>query len=65
MGGSVVVETVFSWPGIGSLLINGAKMRDYPIVIYGVMLISVAVTVMNTIVDLSYSLLDPRIRDNA
>ena len=65
VGGSVVVETVFSWPGIGSLLINGAKMRDYPIVIYGVMLISVAVTVMNTIVDLSYSLLDPRIRDNA
>ena len=65
VGGSVVVETVFSWPGIGSLLINGAKMRDYPIVIYGVMLISVAVTVMNTLVDLSYSFLDPRIRDNA
>lgn len=65
IGGSVVVETVFGWPGIGSLLINGAKMRDYPVIIYGVMLIAVAVTVMNTLVDLSYSLLDPRIRDNA
>lgn len=65
IGGSVVVETVFGWPGIGSLLINGAKMRDYPVIIYGVMLIAVAVTVMNTLVDLSYSFLDPRIRDNA
>ena len=65
IGGSVVVETVFAWPGIGSLLINGAKMRDFPIIIYGVMLISVAVTVVNTLVDILYSVLDPRIRDNA
>ncbi len=63
VGGSVVVEAVFAWPGIGSLLINGAKTRDYPVVIYGVMLISVAVTMMNLLVDLSYSVLDPRIRD--
>lgn len=65
IGGSVVVETVFSWPGVGSLLIGGAKMRDYPVVIYGVTLVAVAVTVANTLVDISYSLLDPRIRDNA
>lgn len=64
IGGSVVVETVFSWPGIGTLLINGAKMRDYPIIIYGVMLVAAAVTVINTLVDISYSALDPRIRDN-
>lgn len=65
IGGSVVVETVFAWPGIGSLLINGAKTRDYPVVIYGVMLISVMVTLMNMLVDISYALLDPRIRDEA
>ena len=65
IGGSVVVETVFSWPGIGTLIINAAKMRDYPIIIYGVMWISVAVTIMTLLVDLSYSLLDPRIRDNS
>ena len=65
IGGSVVVETVFSWPGIGTLIINAAKMRDFPIIIYGVMWIAVAVTFMNLMVDLSYSLLDPRIRDNA
>lgn len=65
IGGSVVVETVFSWPGIGTLIINAAKMRDYPIIIYGVMLIAAAVTFMTLVVDMSYSLLDPRIRDNA
>lgn len=65
IGGAVVVETVFSWPGVGTLLINGAKMRDYPIIIYGVMLISVCVTMMTLLVDISYSLLDPRIRDKA
>ena len=64
IGGSVVVETVFSWPGIGTLLIKAATMRDYPIIIYGVMLISVAITFVNMLVDLSYSALDPRIRDN-
>ncbi len=65
ISGSVVVETVFSWPGVGTLIINAAKMRDYPIILYGVMWISVAVTFMNMLVDISYSLLDPRIRDNA
>lgn len=65
IGGAVVVETVFSWPGVGTLLIKGAQLRDYPIVIYGVMLISVCVTMMTLLVDISYSLLDPRIRDNA
>jgi len=65
ISGSVVVETVFSWPGVGTLIISAAKMRDYPIILYGVMWISVAVTFMNMLVDISYSLLDPRIRDNA
>lgn len=64
IGGSVVVETVFGWPGIGSLLVGAAKSRDFPIIQYGVMLISIAVTLTNMLVDLSYAFLDPRIRDN-
>lgn len=64
IGGSVVVETVFAWPGIGSLIINAAKSRDFPIIQYGVVLISIAVTFTNMLVDLSYAFLDPRIRDN-
>jgi len=64
IGGSVVVETVFAWPGVGSLLVAAAKNRDFPVIQYGVMLISIAVTFTNMLVDLSYAFLDPRIRDN-
>lgn len=64
IGGSVVVETVFGWPGIGSLIVSAAKMRDFPIIQYGVMWIAIAVTMTNLLVDVSYALLDPRIRDN-
>lgn len=62
IGGSVVIETVFAWPGIGSLIITGAQSRDYPIVIYGVMLIAISVTFVNFFVDLLYMVVDPRIR---
>ena len=64
IGGMVVVETVFAWPGIGSLLISAAKNRDFPVVQYGIMICAVVVCVTNMLVDLSYALLDPRIRDN-
>lgn len=64
IGGSVVVETVFSWPGIGSLIINGAKHRDFPLVQFGVLMIAISVTFVNLLVDLSYGFFDPRIRDS-
>ncbi|HWR21969.1 MAG TPA: ABC transporter permease [Feifaniaceae bacterium] len=63
IGGSVVVETVFAWPGIGTLIVNSAKQRDFPVVQFGVMIICISVTAINLLVDLSYSALDPRIRD--
>jgi ABC-type dipeptide/oligopeptide/nickel transport system permease component len=64
IGGSVIVETVFSWPGIGTLLISAARQRDFPVVQYGVLLIATSVVFVNLCVDLSYALLDPRIREN-
>lgn len=64
IGGSVVVETVFAWPGIGSLIINGAKHRDFPLVQFGVLMIAISVTIVNLLVDLSYGFFDPRIRDS-
>lgn len=64
IGGMVVVETVFAWPGIGSLLISAAKNRDFPVVQYGIMICAIVVCITNMLVDLSYALLDPRIRDN-
>ena len=64
IGGSVVVETVFAWPGIGTLIVTSAQQRDFPVVQYGVLLICASVTLVNLLVDISYAFLDPRIRDN-
>jgi peptide/nickel transport system permease protein len=63
IGGAVVVETVFAWPGVGSLIVFGATKRDFPILQFGVLLVGAAVVLANTLVDISYALLDPRIRD--
>lgn len=62
IGGSVVVETVFAWPGIGTLIVNSAMNRDFPVVVFGVLMISISVTFINLLVDLSYGYLDPRMR---
>lgn len=64
IGGMVVVETVFAWPGIGSLIISSAQNRDFPVIQYGIMICAIVVCLTNMLVDLSYALLDPRIRDN-
>lgn len=64
IGGSVVVETVFAWPGIGTLIVSAAQQRDFPVVIFGVIVIATSVTLVNLLVDLSYGLLDPRIRQS-
>ena len=62
LGGSTIVETVFSWPGLGRLLIEGVYSRDYPIVQGSVLLIAVTYVFINLIVDIGYKWLDPRIK---
>jgi peptide/nickel transport system permease protein len=62
LGGSVIVEAVFSWPGIGWLLMQGVYSRDVPLVRALVLLIGAGFIIVNLMVDLSYRLLDPRIR---
>ena len=62
LGGSTIVETVFSWPGIGRLLIEGIYSRDYPIVQGSVLLIAVTYVFINLFVDVAYKWLDPRIK---
>ena len=64
LGGAVVVETVFTWPGMGMLLVPSAKQRDFPTVQYGVLLVALSVTIVNILIDISYGYLDPRIRDD-
>lgn len=62
LGGSVIVETIFSIPGVGRLLVGAIGKRDYPIVQGIVVVIGLFVMVTNLVVDMSYSLLDPRIK---
>ncbi len=62
MGGTVVLEMVFNWPGLGRLIVQGVTERDYPIVQAGVVLIAVLFVGINFIVDMLYAVLDPRVR---
>lgn len=62
LGGAVLTETVFTWPGIGRLLVDGILFRDYPVVQGTVLFITIAFVLVNLTVDLFYGFLDPRIR---
>ncbi|GAA0521763.1 ABC transporter permease [Deinococcus depolymerans] len=62
LGGAVLTETIFSWPGIGSWVYDAISQRDYPIIQGGVIFAALVVSVANLIVDLSYAALDPRIQ---
>jgi peptide/nickel transport system permease protein len=60
----VITETVFSWPGMGSLLIEGVSGRDYPLVMGISLLIGITVLFANLLTDVMYAFVDPRIRYN-
>jgi peptide/nickel transport system permease protein len=62
LGGAVITETVFSWPGIGKLTIDSIMKRDYPVVQACVLLISLTYVVVNMLTDMVYAWIDPRIR---
>lgn len=62
LGGSVVIETVFSWPGLGKLLIDSVSYRDYPIIQTEMLLFALEFILINLVVDLLYGILNPQIR---
>jgi peptide/nickel transport system permease protein len=62
LGGAVVTETIFSWPGMGRLVIQAIETRDYPIVQAAVFLAACWFIIVNTVVDLAYLYLDPRVK---
>jgi peptide/nickel transport system permease protein len=62
LAGAVITETVFSWPGIGLLTVEAIQTRDYPVVQACVLLIALTYVVINSLTDLAYALIDPRIR---
>lgn len=62
LGGAVITETVFNWPGLGTLLVESIQRRDYPVVQGCVLLISLCYVAINLLTDLLYARIDPRIR---
>ncbi len=62
LGGAVIIEEVFSLPGIGRFLLNGIYQRDYPVVQGGVLFVALVFSLVNLLVDVLYAWLDPRIR---
>jgi peptide/nickel transport system permease protein len=62
LGGSAVIETVFSWPGVGRLILQAIENKDFPVIQASVFLIAVIFVGTNLVIDLIYPLLDPRIR---
>lgn len=62
LGGVIVVEVVFAWPGLGRLVFNSVASRDYPVIQGAVLLIAVLFLVVNLVVDMLYAVVDPRIR---
>ncbi|HLZ29266.1 MAG TPA: ABC transporter permease [Chloroflexota bacterium] len=62
LGGTVIIEAVFSWPGVGGLMLDGISNRDYAVVQGGLLLLVLLFIVINLLVDLTYALIDPRLR---
>lgn len=65
LGGAVIAETIFAWPGVGRLTVQALLNRDFPVVLAAVFVISVTYTLINLLVDLLYGWLDPRTRREA
>lgn len=61
--GSVVVETVFAWPGMGRLIVTSVTGRDFPVLQFSVLVVAGSVVLANTLVDILYGTLDPRVRE--
>jgi peptide/nickel transport system permease protein len=61
LGGAVMTETVFSWPGVGTLILDSILKKDFPVVLAGVIVISSGFVIIHTVLDLLYAVLDPRI----
>lgn len=62
INGAVIVETVFGWPGIGNLMINAIKQRDFAVLQASILVTALAIFAMNLLIDIAYSRLDPRVR---
>ena len=61
LGGSVIIESIFAWPGVGRLIYMSINAKDFPVVLAGVVMLAISTTLANLFVDIFYAYLDPRI----
>jgi peptide/nickel transport system permease protein len=61
-GGAILTETIFSWPGVGKLIIESIQSRDRPVMVAYLMLVAFLFIMINFLVDIAYAALDPRMR---
>jgi peptide/nickel transport system permease protein len=62
LGGAVFMETIFSWPGMGQLFLDGVQSRDYPLIMGLTLILATSILLVNLITDVAYGIIDPRIR---
>jgi peptide/nickel transport system permease protein len=62
LSGTIIIETVFAWPGLGRLIVQAVPGRDFPVIQAGVFLFALVFVAINVIVDVLYSVVDPRVR---
>jgi ABC-type dipeptide/oligopeptide/nickel transport system permease component len=62
LGGAVVTETIFAWPGVGRLIMDSVLTKDYPVVQASILIVTILLVTVNLITDLIYGYVDPRVR---
>src|SRR5690625_7349667 len=62
LGGAILTETIFSWPGVGRYVFDAINYRDYPVIQSGILVISFIFVIINLIVDILYTYIDPRVK---
>jgi ABC-type dipeptide/oligopeptide/nickel transport system permease component len=62
LGGAVMTETVFAWPGVGTMILDAILKKDFPVVLAGVVIVAMGFIMVNLLLDLLYTALDPRLR---
>jgi peptide/nickel transport system permease protein len=62
LGGAVFIESIFSWPGMGRLFLDGVESRDYPLIMGIALILAIVILTANLLTDIAYAVIDPRIR---
>ncbi|HEX5499612.1 MAG TPA: ABC transporter permease, partial [Thermomicrobiales bacterium] len=62
IAGAVFIESIFSWPGMGRLFLDGVESRDYPLIMGMILVLAIVTLVANLLTDVAYAIVDPRIR---